>query len=68
MAVRHIRYNRQMAEITEREDAGLSVVIRPPASLGIRRTESDPAELRRVYEIGRAEAEKRLEEVKAFLA
>ena len=68
MEVRHIRYNREMEEIAEREEAGTSLVIRPPEALGISRTEKDPVELRRVYEVGREEAERRLEEVKAFLA
>ena len=50
-----------------REEAGELLVIRPPQSLGIRRTESDPKELERVYRIGRAEAERRLEEIRTFL-
>ena len=68
MEIRHIRYNREMEEIAEREEAGTALVIRPPEALGISRTEKDPVELRRVYEVGREEAERRLEEVKAFLA
>ena len=68
MEIRHIRYNREMEEIAEREEEGTTLVIRPPEALGISRTEKDPVELRRVYEVGREEAERRLEEVKAFLA
>ena len=67
LAVRHLKYNRQMQEIREREKAGSALVIRPEKNLGISRTENDPAELERVYQIGRAEGERRLEEVKAFL-
>ena len=67
LAVRHLKYNRQMQEISEREKAGSALVIRPEKNLGISRTENDPAELERVYQIGRAEGERRLEEVKAFL-
>ncbi len=67
MAVRHEMYNRQMEEIKEREQKGLSFVIRPPEALGIRRTERDPDELERVYQIGRKEAERVLPEVKRFL-
>lgn len=67
MEVRHSCYNRQMDEIDEIEDSGRSLVIRPPAALGIRRTEGDPQELERVYQIGRREAEKRLSEILAFL-
>ena len=67
MAVRHDRYNLQMAEIAQREAAGDMLVIRPPEPLGVRRTENDPNELERVYRIGRAEGEKRLGEVEAFI-
>lgn len=67
MAVRHKRYNRQMREIDEREAHGAIIVIRPPEALGIRRTESDPNELERVYQLGRETAERRLEEVRHFL-
>ena len=68
MEVRHIRYNRQAAYVRQQELAGNAFVIRPPHSLDISRTEHDPAELRRVYDIGRAEIESRLTEMKAFLA
>lgn len=67
MEARHVMYNRQMDEIDEREAAGTSFVIRPPRSLEIKRTETDPAELERVYQIGRTEAEKQLPALKEFL-
>jgi predicted patatin/cPLA2 family phospholipase len=65
---RHLCYNRQMEEIDAREAAGEILVIRPPEALGISRTEKDPEELERVYQMGRQEAERRLAEIKAFLA
>ena len=68
MAVRHTVYNRQMKDIAEREKSGESFVIRPPEPLRIGRREKDPAELERVYRIGRHEGEKNLEAVKDFLA
>lgn len=67
MAVRHVMYNRQMEEIDARGASGAALVIRPPESLGIGRTEKDPEELERVYQIGRSEALRRLEEVRDFL-
>lgn len=67
MEVRHIRYNRQTAYVRQQELAGSAFVLRPPYPLGISRTEDDPAELRRVYEIGRAEMLSRLGELKEFL-
>ena len=56
-----------MEEIRQREQEGKVFVIRPPAPLGIRRTESNPEELDRVYRIGREEGEKNLEAVRMFL-
>ena len=67
MDVRHIRYNKQTAYVREQELAGNAFVIRPPHALGISRTESDPAELRRVYDIGRAEIERLLPALREFL-
>ena len=61
-------YNRQMEAIDAREESGAALVIRPPEPLGIRRTEKRPEELERVYRIGAAEAERRMDEIQAFLA
>ena len=67
MEQRHIMYNRQTAEVAEKEKAGTALVIRPSAPLGISRTEDNPEELERVYQMGRAEGEKHLEQIRAFL-
>ena len=67
MAVRHEMYNRQMEEISRRERDGISLVIRPPEALKIGHTEKNPAELDRVYQLGRREAAKRLPEICQFL-
>ena len=67
MACRHERYNAQMAQIDAREAAGEMLVIRPRESLGISRTENNPDELERVYQLGRAQGMERLEAVRAFL-
>ncbi len=67
MIHRHEMYNRQMDEIDQREASGQSLVIRPPEALKIGHTEKNPAELERVYQIGVAEAERRLLEIQKFL-
>lgn len=67
MLKRHEMYNSQMKEIERREKKGQVLVIRPPEDLGIKRTESDPKELERVYEIGRKTGEEMLGSVTAFL-
>ena len=67
MKKRHDLYNAQTAAIRKREEDGKYLVLCPPVSLGISRTEKNPDELERVYRIGRSEAEKRMNEVRAFL-
>ena len=67
MQTRYDRYNRMMEEIDRREESGSALVIRPPESLGISHTESDPAQLERVYQLGRKEALNRLEELRHFI-
>ena len=42
-------------------------VIRPPYKLEIGAVEHDPEKLQKVYDIGRREAEKKLDEIKEFL-
>ena len=68
MEHRHEVYNRQMAEIDEKEARGEILVIRPPESLGISRTEHDPAELERVYQLGRHTARLLLPAIRSFLS
>ena len=68
MAKRHEMYNRQMEEIEEREQTGSAFVIRPPEALGISRTEKNPEELERVYQIGRKTAEEVLPALQQFLS
>ena len=67
MEVRHEMYNTQVEEIIREEKEGKVFVIRPPRDLGISRTESNPDELKRVYDMGREEALKRLDDMNRFL-
>lgn len=67
MENRHNEYNETLALIAEREKSGDAIVIRPEAALEIGRIEHNPDVMQRVYEQGRAVAEKRLEEIKSFL-
>lgn len=67
MEHRHIRYNQTLAYLKNLEERGEVLVIRPPEALNISSTESDPAEMERVYRIGRAMGERYLEEVREFL-
>ena len=56
-----------MDDIERKEATGEVFVIRPPEDPGIGRTEKDPAELERVYQMGRKEAVRRLAELRLFL-
>lgn len=67
VAKRHEMYNEETRYIFEQEKLGKVMVLCPDESLGISRTESDPAKLQRVYDQGRELAMKRLEEIRAFL-
>ena len=67
MAKRHEVYNRQVRMVEDREKEGKVLVIRPPESLGIGRTEKDPAKLERVYMTGRKEALRLLDDVRRFM-
>ena len=67
MMKRHEVYNKQVEEIEEREIKGTAFVIRPPVPIGIGRTEKNPDELKRAYQMGRKEAEQVLPHLIAFL-
>lgn len=68
MAVRHIVYNKQLEEIRQLENDKEVFVVAPYESLNIKRTENNPDELERVYQIGRKVASDKLNEIKSFLA
>ncbi len=60
VADRHERYNETLSYIAMQEASGKDYVIRPPIPLEIGAMERDPAQLRRVYETGRAVAENQI--------
>jgi predicted patatin/cPLA2 family phospholipase len=67
MANRHIRYNETVEYVREQEKSRKIFVIRPPKALEIGSMTKNPDELERVYQIGRVEALKKLQDVKEFL-
>ena len=67
MEVRHLMYNAQRDYVNQQETAGNTLVIRPTEPLPIKRLTKDPVLLRATYNIGRAAAEKRLQEIRQFL-
>ena len=67
LARRHEMYNAELDEIARQEAEGRLLVIRPDASLPVRRVEKDPKRLRAAYEAGCEVAGRRLAEIRAFL-
>jgi len=65
--VRHIKYNKMMEEIEEKENKGIILVIRPPKKLKVKSAEKNPKKLQKAYDLGRVEALKHLNEIKKFL-
>lgn len=67
MSNRYQMYNDQKDYVKSREKSGDVFVIRPDAPLNIGATEKNPDELQRVYDIGRAVALERLDDLKTYL-
>jgi len=64
---RHIVYNRTVEKIVEMEMSGEVFVVRPEMALDIGRLEKDPENIQRVYDTGRADAMRCIEELKVWL-
>ncbi|MBE6794736.1 MAG: patatin family protein [Ruminococcaceae bacterium] len=67
MANRHILYNNQTKYTENAEKKGSAFVIRPSEKLPIGRLEKNPEILKKVYDLGRAEAMKNLDKIKEYL-
>lgn len=64
---RHTVYNETVARLRQLERAGQIFVIRPEQPLDIGRMETDPEQIQRVYDAGRADAWKVIESLKNWL-
>lgn len=60
-------YNQTLDRIFEYERQGKAFVFAPEEPLGMKRTESSPEEIKRIYRQGYADFRKRLPDLKAFL-
>ncbi len=67
MERRHLDYNRTLDEIAAREGDSNLLVLQPESPLPIKRVEKNPKVLQQVYDMGRELAQKRLEEIRAFV-
>lgn len=64
---RHRMYNETLEYITKKEKNGELLVIRPNEKLPIGKVEKNPEKLKSVYEIGRQNAQERLDEFRKYL-
>lgn len=67
MKNRHHVYNAAIDDIHSRKQDKNLLVIQPEAALPVKRIERNPKVLQKVYDIGRATALKRIDEIKQFL-
>lgn len=67
MKNRHITYNRTLDYLEELKADGRALVFRPQIDLGIKRIEKDKEKLTALYELGYQDAQKRYEELLAYL-
>ncbi|MBE6373166.1 MAG: patatin family protein [Lentisphaerae bacterium] len=68
MEERHVKYNETVRYVEEQAAAGRVLLMRPESPLPIKRITRDPDLLQKTYDLGRRQAEKRLNEIKAFFA
>lgn len=66
MKKRHEVYNQEKNYVFEQEKNGKCLVICPEKSLGISRTEKNPDELQRIYDLGRLAAQENLSKIRSF--
>ena len=64
---RHNMYNETLDYIAQKEKHKEIFVVRPENVLDVKRVEKNPENLKRVYEIGRATAEKQLDKIIEYL-
>ena len=67
LITRHLRYVENLNYVNKLEEEGKIMVIRPSRTVNISRTEKNLARIWEMYELGRENAEERLEEVKEWL-
>ena len=67
MECRHLMYNRELEEVRRMESAGEIFVIRPSRLIKISRTENRPEKIQQMYDLGRLDGMKALQDTAVFL-
>ena len=68
MANRHIMYNNELDYVEKCVHEGHTLAIRPSKKIDIGRTEKNKDKLQQMYDLGRKDAENKLQEIKEFLS
>ena len=68
MKRRQRNYNGSLKAVKKLEERGEVFLLQPSEPITIGRTEKDPEKLKRVYQLGRQDAQRHLQEMKNFLA
>lgn len=66
MEERHIMYNNELEYVAKAEAEGRCLVIRPEGKIPIGHISHDPDQMRHVYELGRQDGERYIEQIKDF--
>ena len=66
MERRHIAYNEELADIEKKAEEGTILLIRPPHTAHVSRTEKDAEKIKALYDIGRKDAFDRLGAIREF--
>lgn len=61
-------YNQEKEYVFKKEQQGDVFVICPETDLGVSRTENNPDELQRIYDLGRQTMQNNLENLKTFMS
>lgn len=65
---RYKNYNECVEQVIEQQEQGNIFVIRPSQTLPIKRIEKDPAKIQAMYDLGVSDAQREMENLKAYLS
>lgn len=65
---RYKNYNECVEQVIEQQELGNIFVIRPSQTLPIKRIEKDPAKIQAMYDLGVSDAQREMENLKAYLS
>ncbi|MCF0129123.1 MAG: patatin family protein, partial [Pseudobutyrivibrio sp.] len=67
MLSRHLMYNNELAILRQYEREGTAFIICPSKPITISKTEKDETKLQEVYDLGREDCQRLIDEIRGFL-